>query len=59
MISQLLIAQLIVAIVSGKAAISHGCRVDSMKQTLLDFSFSLNPPPPKKKKKQKIVVAEE
>ena len=45
MIGQLLIAGPIVANVSVKAAIFHhslnGRRMDNMKQTLLDFNFSL------------------
>ena len=52
MIGHLLIAWLIVTIVLGKATIFivglNGCRVDSMKRTLLDFSLSLS-------KKQKTV----
>ena len=44
MIGQLLIAQPIIAIVLGKAAIFHcglnGYRVDDKKSILLDFSFS-------------------
>ena len=57
---QLLIAWPVVAIVLGKAAVFHhglnGCRADSKKQNLLDFSFSLFKQ--SNKKRQKIVAAE-
>ena len=62
MIGQPLIARPIIAIILGKAAIfCHGLtshRVDNMKWTFLDFSFSLLRKK-KKKKKRKEVAAEE